>query len=960
MFRRTKLCTGLMLAFGGTAMMTANLALAQATAPTSEGQRVEVTGTRIKSIGAVTSSPVQSVNEEEINSSQPAAVEEVIRGLPAAVPAIGPGTNNGTGGAATVDLRGLGANRTLVLIDGRRFVPFDLNAVVDTNAVPVALLRRIDLLTGGASTVYGADAVSGVVNFILKRDFQGVDLRTSYGMSEKGDAKKRRADITMGTSLADGRGSAVVSLGATNTDPLRQSERPIGVASLSSVSGNPQGSFTTVPAFFDSAQISGQINPATGLIEDTANTFNFNPLNYYQTPLKRIQGTALADFTINEHAKVYADLFYTRSDVGSNLAPSGTFFNTFSVPIGNPFIPEPARQQLCAAYGIPAASCVAGNPTEFSIDIGRRFVELGPRLNDFHNKTFQATVGVKGDVVGSWTYDAYFSRGESDQLQVRGNWGSSSKVQQALRALDPTTCIDPSNGCVPLNVFGAEGSITPEMLRFINLSAILTQKVKQDVASLSFAGDLGAIKSPMSSDPIGLVIGAEKRKMTAGNLSDSATQIQGEVLGTGAPTPDVTGTIRLNEVFTEASIPLLKNMPFARKLSLEAGYRHTEFKTTSSRNYGSYKVGSEWEPVQGVRFRAMAQRATRAPNVNELFSPQVTGLSNLAVDPCEGTNINAGDIGVAGTLTNLCVGTGVPTARVGTLPPPSAGQINELSGGNTALGPEEADTYTLGIVFEPAAVRGLVVTLDYYKINIDKAITSPSTADVLAQCYTTAFNPTLSATAPACALIGRGPGGTFNGASAPGVRTVLDNLGKIWTDGVDLEARYGFGLKDFGAPAQWGRIDVGLAATYVNKLRVQPTAGSTRRDCVGFYSIACGETFRGTNHRVKFSQRTDWTVGDFRVGYNWRHISAVREEPGGQAFLPAFSSIPAFNYVDLAFQWNVTKNAKINLSVNNLFDKKPPNVGNTIGTTDQNSGNTFPQSYDVIGRFYTVGAQLTF
>jgi len=947
MFKRTKVCTAALVALGGAMLTTAALA--------QTAERIEITGSRIKSINGESTSPVMSVSEERIKETQPVAVEEVIRTLPAAVPAIGPGTNNGTGGGATIDLRGLGSNRTLVLINGRRMVPFDLNGVVDTNSVPIALLRRVDVFTGGASAVYGADAVAGVVNFVLKRDFQGVELNTSYGVSDKGDTKRRRADFTIGTSLADGRGNVALSVGTVKTDALLQGARKFGISSLSSTSGNPSGSFTTVPAFFDSSQVSFQVDPATGAPSDGVETFNFNPLNFFQTPLNRQQATALASFNINDHAQVYSEFMYSRSTVVSNLAPSGTFFNTFSIPIGNPFIPDGVRQEFCRGYSIAAANCVVGDPTEISVDIGRRLVELGPRINDFKNKTAQITVGLTGSIAGSWSYDTYLSRGEADQVQVRGNWGSSSKTQQALRALSTTDCIDPSNGCVPLNLFGAAGSITPEQLKFINLSALLTQSVKQDIVSASVTGDLGSFRSPFARQAIGLAFGAEHRKMTAGNLSDAASQINGEVFGTGAPSPDVNGVFKLNEIYGEASIPLVTDAPFIRSLSLDLGLRHSAFKTDSTTNYNSWKAGGNWEPVKGFRVRAMHQRATRAPNISELFNPVVTGLDNLAVDPCQGANINVADAAVAGTLSNLCTLTGVPLARVGTLPEPSAGQVNVLSGGNPALTPEQANTNTIGFVFEPAVVPGLTVSLDYYRIAISKAVSTPAVDDILDGCYSPLVNPGLTLNA-SCAAIGRGPGGTFNGSSAPGIALSLSNLGRQAVAGIDLAVGYRLPLKNLGLNPAMGVVNAELNVNRATTYRFQATPASVNRDCLGFFSVACG----APNYEAKFSQRTTWNLEDLALAYNWRHLSGVSEEPGGGDFLPAFSKIKSFDYFDLSATYSVLKNLRLSLSIVNAFNKKPPVVGNTISTTTANSGNTFPQNYDVVGRHYTFGATLNF
>jgi iron complex outermembrane receptor protein len=927
---------------------------------------VQVTGTRITTPGTNSNSPISSITADEIMTAQPIAVEEFFKGLPTAVPAIGPGTNNGGGGGATIDLRGLGPNRTLVLVNGRRLVPFNLVGAVDTNSIPLALLSRVDLMTGGASVVYGADAVSGVVNFNLKRNFTGIDLTASYGATAgERDARRRRTDLTMGASLADNRGNVVLSVGKATADPLTQGARAYGITSLNSVTGALTGSPTTVPSAFSSSKGAGgtdtlagtwQINPETGALVQAAQLYNSNPLNYYVTGLERTQATSLGNFKINEHVEAYAELFHTHSKVASTIAETGTFGSTFSVPIGNPFIPAAARQQLCARRGIPAASCVEGNPTIVPLLVNRRFVELGPRYFDFDNKTLQYTIGLKGEIAYDWHYDAYWSRGNVDQIQTRRNWGAQSKVVQALNALSSTACVNPANGCVPLNVFGPAGSITPAQLGFINLSTLLLQAVQQDVAALSISGDLGSrLASPFAGQPIAMALSLEQRKVLAYTRSDAALQVPGEVLGNVATTPDRSGAFKLREYAIELLVPVIKDKPLVRALNLELGYRQTDFSTAGkSEHYGGWKYGGEWTPIQSLRFRGMLQKATRAPNVNELFAPVVTGVANLAVDPCQGNRINQAASNTPGTLSNLCRLTGVPQSEIGSLPAPSLGQISIQTGGNPALGPEQAKTKTIGVVWEPAPKLTLMV--DYYKIDIDKAISSPTTTDILDGCYSTTFNPGLVQN-DACALIGRNTiNGTFTGVEAKGVRTALSNLGTQNTSGVDVNVGYRLSAGTFGVDARFGSIDLSGGFNQVQSFRLRPTPTSIERDCLGYYSVACG----GPNYKRKFNQRTTWTIGAWSLGYNWRYVSAVIEEPGGTDFLPAFASIDAYHYVDMSAVWNVSKMLRLNLSVSNVANKRPPIVGGTIGTTTANSGNTFPQYYDAVGRYVTFGATLKF
>jgi len=980
---RQRLLATTMIA-GFAAIAAAVPAAAQDADEAAQMDEIVVTGSRIRQPGFEASSPVTSVGAEEIALDQPFSVEELIKDLPVALPAIGPGVNNGSGGGATIDLRGLGTNRTLVLINGRRVVPFNLAGVVDTNSIPIALIERVDLVTGGASAVYGADAIAGVVNFILKDDFEGVEFQSSWGISEYGDAERRRNDLTVGGNFADGRGNAVASIGWTENGRLNQDQRPYGVRAIGAINGLPQGSGTTVPAFFSTTTLAGgtalpsgtgvgagaaEINPVTGaLVPANANGFNFNPDNLYQTPLDRYQLNASATYEVNSMFEAYMDLMYVRSDVATDAASSGTFGNTFSVPIGNPLIPTTMRNQLCAARNIPAAQCVSGaaGTTLVPLLINRRFTELGPRFTTNENKTFQFTAGFRGDLSETWNYDVYLSRGETDQVVIRDNWGSLSKLRNSLNTVSATSCLPSTGtavgtavaGCVPLNVFGAEGSITQAMLNYINLDAINLTSVEQEVYSGSVSGSLPErFSSPFAADPISLAFGLEYRASRASTRADGSSQIQGEVLGTGAPFPDRQGRFELTEGYVEALIPLLSDLPLVQSLNIEAGYRYSEFETAGRvTDYTSYKIGGDWIPVDGLRFRGMFQRAVRAPNIGELFAPQVTGLGNLAADPCQGNLINTAQANTAGTLSNLCRLTGVPVGNIGAVPVPSAGQINVLTGGNPNLQPEEADTVTLGAVWQPWFVNDLTLSFDYYEIEINGSVSSQSSTDVLNGCYTTALNPGLTFNAQ-CALIGRNPNnGTLNGVESTGIALVSSNLGVIKTSGYDFNANYRVDLADYGLSQDWGTLNLSFSANYVDTNEFQATPTSVNRDCNGFYSVACIQP----NFQIKTTSRATWNLGDFGLSMQWRYQDDVIEEPGGTVFPAAAASIDAYNYFDLTGRWDINDAVRLTVTVSNLTDEQPPILGSGVGNTAFNNGNTFPQSYDTLGRYYTGGITLRF
>lgn len=941
-------------------------------------ERIEITGSRIKSIGAESSSPITSVGKEDIGARQPVAVEEMMRGLPAAYPAIGPTVNNGSNGTASIDLRGLGTNRTLVLINGRRFVPATLGGTVDTNAIPVSLLERVDLVTGGASAVYGADAVSGVVNFITKRNFSGVEATTLYSTTEAGDGKRMKHDLTVGANLGEGRGNVVLHIGTTKTDPVVLGDRDFAQTVISSRTGTAGGfSQTAAPAVFQfpapaSTTLPGDrvIDATTGLLRAgnglvPPDGYNTNPPNYFETPLKRTQATAMGHFRINDNAEVYGEFLHNRSLVTLNLAPSGTFLQSFAVPIGNPFITPAVRTQLCAAYGITAANCVAGaaGTQEINLLIGRRFVEAGPRVYNYDNTSNQYTFGLRGDLplLEGWSYDAYYQSGRADQTLTTANGFSRTKTQQALRAFSTTSCSVTTGGCVPLNVFGGVGSITPEMLSYISIPTFQTTRVDQRVMAASASGEVSMVKSPWARNPLSLAFGYEDRKVTGGNKSDNVVQTSGELLGSGAPTPDRAGVIQFKETFVEANLPLVANKPLIHSLNMGLGYRDTDFKTAvTGKSYSSWKAGLDWAPMRGLRFRGEQQRATRAPNVNELYAPVVTGLATLSADPCAGSAISAGQAGVAGSLTNLCQQTGVPTGQIGNVPNPSASQAANTSGGNPNLGPEKADTTTIGLVWEPMGTA-FSATVDFWRIKITDAITEPSASQVVDSCYTAARNPGLTYNA-FCQMIARNPSsGGLSGNGFNGINTQSSNSGLLDYEGIDIGANYRFPLSNIGL--DFGRLDFALQLSLLGKanFKALPVLDTIERD--GHYGVDVGPN-PYSNRR--FSLRTSWTHKDMSASVVWRHIGATTVQTTGAAnnragrFVKAYESIPEVDYFDLNLGYQVSKNLRASLTVNNLFDSKPPFVGTGIGNGTYNYGNTYPGAYDVVGRRYTVSLTANF
>ena len=962
-------------------IQTQDSALAQGAVPEDSTGDIVVTGSLIKNPNLVQSSPVLSVGRDELELRQSNVAEQFLRELPGIVPSVGSAVNNGNGGASFVNLRGLGNNRNLVLLDGARIAPAGLGGVTDLNNIPLALIERTDVLTGGASTTYGADAVAGVVNFITRRDFAGIEVNASNQLTEMGDGHTFRTDVTIGANFDDGRGNAVFSIGYQQADPVFQGDRDFSRNNIDSFSGVVGGgSGTTVPGRFSLTGVgTRQINPNTGALVPTFQLFNFNPQNIFQTPFERFNMFGSAHYEVADGIEVYNQGLFSKNSVSTVIASSGTFGNSLTIPFSNPYLPAAARAQFCTANGLTAAQCTAAataqptladgtaNPAyrTFVTNASRRFVEAGPRINEYSTQIFNYRAGVRGDITSTIGFDLSGAYGESDNVsRQRGN-GTLTRLRQASLATNTATCVDPSNGCVPINLFGADGSITPDQLGFLLgvTNSSTTQTTLAQVRGV-VNGDFG-FAIPMATNAVSFAAGGEFRKYTAAVISDSLTQTPNEVLGNGAAAPDAFGQYNVYEGFGELIVPLIEDRPLFKSLTLEAGARYSDY-STSGGNF-TWKVGGSWEPVDALKIRGNYQKAARSPNIGELFSPEVTGLDNLAVDPCQGAapDVNA-------NLRAVCLAQGAPASSIGNIDAPSASQTNITQGGNPNLDVEKATTWTVGGVFQPDFIPGLSFSADYYNIVVKDAITSPTVGDVISACFgsNTAAPPAGAAATAACTAIRRDPlDGTLNG-TADGLPLPLSNLGRIKTDGVDVTLNYrrdlGFAVANFSALGNW-----------TNSNKFQATPSSLNRECVGFYSVNCGSI----QPEFSASFRTTLTFGRFDMSALYRYIDAVKYEPAQNAddiaaatstvngvttidqagiVDDAFQNIGAEHYVDLTLRAEASDHLTMTVGIQNLLDNKPKIVGATVGSTAFNSGNVYPSTYDALGRRFAVGARLKF
>ena len=1011
---------------------------------------IVVTGTLIKNPNLVSSSPVSVVGQEELQLQQTNNAEEVLRDLPGAVPSIGSAVNNGNNGAAFADLRGLGNFRNLVLLDNVRITPSNVVGRVDLNNIPLALVERVDTLTGGAATTYGADAVSGVINFITRNDFAGAEIAASQQITQRGDGNVFRVDATIGANFDDGRGNAVLSIGYQEADPVYQGARRFSLNNYTSTSGNAGGSGTTVPARF-TVPGSGapgtflQANPATGALQQPVVPFNFNPYNIFQTPFERFNIYGAGHYDIADNLEFYTRGMFSKNTVNTIVAPSGVFSSVALIPVSNPFLPAAARAQFCAANDFDpstpgnqtltpaqcsaaAAATSASDPNfrAFTTTIGRRATEAGPRISDYVTQMFDYRAGLRLGLTNSINLDLSGSYGESENRQTLQGYVLTSRVRTALYTTSATSCnlgpspavITPVNGlpstlaaggasptnCVPLNIFGGDGSITPAMLSYLTAASTTSQKSSLAQARALVSGDFGA-SAPWADDPIGFAVGGEYRHYRAAQIADVLSQTSGELGGAGGAVPNFEGGYEVYEAYGELIAPLVQERPFFHSLTLEAGLRYSLYNVEApgdpSYNTTTWKAAATWEPVRGFKLRGNYQRAVRAPNINELFAPVNVGLTNLTTDPCRTTRNAAGAVTYAGPLTNanlaaVCLLQGAPAVSIGTIPNPTAAQANATTSGGIYLRPEKADSFTIGAVFQPSFIPGLSITVDYYKIKIKNAISQPTPGDVINNCFGDNNASAITADSvnnPFCRFMRRNPvTGDLSGdpATVGGLVFALSNSGRIVTDGIDVGINY---RRDLG----FARLNLSFNGNWTNRSVFQaivagsvippgfPGAGTTVpesavRDCVGLYSPNCGSPgSAGPNSapgslqpEFSWNQRTTLSFDKIDLSLLWRHVSKMRVEPGFVTFTGTittgalageehnFGRIKPHDQFDLATRFDITDNFDMTMTVQNLLDRRPPIVGSTIGSAAFNSGNTYPSTYDSLGRRFAVSARLKF
>lgn len=937
----------------------------------SEEQTVVVTGSRIQRQDYQSASPVVTVGEDAFKQTGSTTVETMLNTLPQFVPSVTNTSNNpANGGQANVELRGLSPTRTLVLLDGKRVVPADGTGVVDLNMLPASLLSNVEIISGGASAVYGSDAVAGVVNFKTK-DFEGLQFDSNYGRTSEDDGEEWQGSITAGMSFAEGRGKLVGNVTYSDRTAVRAGDRPfstvaqgyfgpevgfgplgsgtieegsVSVAASQSAKdtvfgryGVPAGTVTTNGFAFNGdgtvfstgdGETPNSVQNFRGEITDDFNdmvyTYNFSPPNYLQLPLERKTAFGRGSFEFTPAAEVYLQTIWAQYDANTQLASSPA--SQLFIPVTNPFVPADLRE-------LALSRTAANDP----LSMGKRVTELGPRFENNHYDVIQVMGGVTGQAfTENWRYDVYYSYGsvKVDNLQLGSV--SRTRFEELSFAADGGASI-----CGGMNPFG-KGSISPECAEYMSVDALNKIDVKQKIAEATITGPLFALPAGDLSAAFGVFYKKDEfsfiadEKLRAQTTGAFGLPIRADVSGFNA-TDNTTGATDSTEFYVEALIPILADRPGIQKLDATLGYRYADYSTAGGVN--SYKAELTYAPSSPFLIRGSYQRAVRAPNITELFQPQVTNFPSFnPPDPCNATSAQrTGPNGAA--VRDLCLAQGLPASLINNFNYANQ-QVEGLQGGNPDLGEETADSLTLGVVWN-SSLDGILsdfrASIDWYSIEIEDAISFVAAETFMDRCYDPQFNPNFEVDNFYCSFFNRN---SFNGEVANAAET-KQNLGAINTSGVDLQFDWAF---DAGP----GRLSVNWVGSWLDKWEQQELPG----DVFTQYGGTIGTSIATAFPDWKWTFNLNYAIAGVGLNARWRYVDGMNDESEPEFLIGSYS------YFDVAasygFDAGMLKGLGLRAGVTNLFDKNPALYPSYV------QSNTDPSTYDVLGRRYFMAVTYSF
>ncbi|HWY96636.1 MAG TPA: TonB-dependent receptor [Steroidobacteraceae bacterium] len=973
-------------------------------AETQPLQEIIVTGSRIASPNEVSTSPIQVISSKSIQVSGKTDITDIISQLPQIFTNdLGQDLGNGTsglttpGGVATADLRGLGPARTLVLVDGRRLGVGSPNTAIaepapDLDQIPAGLVERIEVVTGGASAAYGSDAIAGVVNFIMKRNFEGfqVDGQVGENWHDNGntfvqglvrqfggapptgtakDGRNRTFDMLMGTNFADGKGNITAYLSYRHADPVESSQRDYGACQLgvpfppTDANGNIIGTAcggssnsnwfqpTAGPNAGNVYSVYGHSFVPRGSVATTPPAdYNSQAFISMTRQNERYNAAFMVHEEITPGFQPYAEFFFMDDRTHQQTAPAALFKDSnpldstgagdYYVNCSNPLLSAQQQGVLCTPAQIAADTANPGSAT-VRMRIGRRNIEGGDRFVDFQHTNYRAVFGAKGNFADAWSYDVYgqyfYTKFTDSNQKYLSYEGIGNALLVTGTAANPTCINTNARGCVPYNIF-SDGGVTQAALNYLYQLGTAQGSSTLRTLHADVTGKLGnyGITSPLATEGVGVNIGFEHRNDHEFLQPDSAEE-SGLLAGFGSAVAPIDNGISVKEEFIELRAPIVQDKPGAKELLFDTGYRRSDYTTAGVTN--TYKFEVQYAPIADYRFRASYDRAVRAPSVAELFTPPIVGQAVIGNDPC------APPI----TFSLLqCERTGVTAAQYnsGSIPQGTATQLSQETSGNAALKPEQADTYTIGVNFAPSQIPHLTGSIDYYHINIKDEVGVIPYLVILSNCANTG-DPAY------CSQIVRSPStGSLTGNSTTSGGYVVQknyNLGTAVNSGIDAQLNYRLDL-----PPGFGAISFALNGSYLLHNETAPLPGAHTYDCAGLFGITCQTVNPRWHHLFRTTWETPWNVA---ASLTWRYIGAVSQDNNSGDPTLHFSTwgaydfynarIPSYSYVDLEATWNVNKILQIRAGANNILDKDPPVLNSEL--VSGGAANTY-SLYDMFGR----------
>ena len=942
--------------FAGTAMAQDTAATAPAAKASTE--TVIITGTRIRRPNAKSAAPITTIDKQELQYQGVLNLEEALNRLPS-VRADSTQFTNGSDsdGRAKINLRNLGWQRNLVLLDGQRLLPVQ---AIDLNIIPSALVKRVDVLTGGASSTYGSDAIAGVVNFVLDKTFDGVQLNASYGFYQhtNDDGAVRgalaqypnikvpsknvldggRTDINFaaGKNFADGRGNISVFADYRKQDPVLWADRDYSACRVNVTASGYSCAVNTLYSDY------GTFMPGTGagagntyhlakdgsktlVTGDDAYAFNTREKFAFLRKDERFTGGVFANYTLNDHAELYGNYLYMK-DVTSSLFYPALVYDTATINCNNPYLSSAQATTLCGSS--------AGTSATITSDVAYQLNGPGssPLTNQAINADYRLSGGVRGDFFDNWHYDVNFVTS-----QVYTSLSDNNEIDDAsfIASLNATTSggkvVCASGGaCVPANIFSYQ-AIDPAFYSWAYRDYKWHSVTQQQDVTANVTGDLDqyGIKSPWADTGVAVALGVEYRRDALRNVADQATRdYEGWLSAIG-------GHYGVLETYGEAQIPLVSDKPFIDSLVFNVGYRVSKY-SNIDKGLPTDKYELLYRPVKDLTLRASFNDAARAPNVSELYGARSFSVNGSLADSCAGTS-------PAATLTR-CANTGVTAAQYGHITDCGTQCRTFAGGGNPLLRPEEAETLTYGFVYTPHYVPNLLVSVDYYDILINDFIGYLDAVDNFNKCLAQGTNFY-------CQYIHRDPStGALNGNGYVEGGTV--NTYRLHNRGVEVHAQYMFDL------GRWGRVTTFMDGTSLAITGGQGTPDQPVTNCAGYFGNPnCYAPEPKWRHNLRATWATPWQGADLSL--NWRHIG--RTSFSGNSSDTAVSNnacctstfitqLKAYDYIDLAGAMKLKDHLTLHLSVNNLFDLTPPVLPSTHVDGTTNNPNTYTGTYDPLGR----------